>query len=123
MIDAKTPLIPSASSISIAIPPICDPVDSTPSTPRSKSNSHISTQLHRAGVLSSRSDSNYWNDHSKGIDSRLLFFITQVTFSFISLGFGIYSAVSGDKTLGMSLIMYVLGLFTTSPKITSSPKV
>jgi len=57
-----------------------------------------------------------------GVDSRLMLFVSQICFSLISLGFGMYLIIDHDKnegymTFGSSLIMFILGFLTKNPVI------
>ncbi len=56
-----------------------------------------------------------------GFDSRIMLFISQITFSFIAVIFGMYLIISnngdGFLTIGSSLITFVLGFLTKNPVI------
>lgn len=67
---------------------------------------------------SSRNNSVIWSGH----DSRLLLFLSQISFCFIAVGFGMYLVIEHDHSdvymnFGSSLIMYVLGFLTKNPVI------
>ena len=57
-----------------------------------------------------------------GYDSRVMLFFSQITFSLIAVGFGMYLIIDSDGkegylTVGSSLITYVLGFLTKNPVI------